>query len=109
MMSQPCYWCHLVVQNEPEPLQDDEERKNAGIFFSCIASLLAFIVKGPSADWSAAPEQLLQHIIQVVLAVVPDCERIAVVSASDHGRQSWAHIQEVVRGGRREMQQVDRK
>lgn len=65
--------------------------------------------EGPSAGWSAAPEQLLHHIIQVVLAIVPDCECIAVVGASDHGRQTWAHRQEVVRGGCKERQQVDRK
>lgn len=49
--------------------------------------------EGPSADRLAVPEQLLQHLVQVVLAVVRDRERVAVVGASDHGRQTWTHRQ----------------
>lgn len=49
--------------------------------------------EGPSADRMAVPEQLLQHLVQVVLGVVRDRERAAVVGASDHGRQTWTHRQ----------------
>lgn len=63
----------------------------------CFAARSHFIgsyCEGPSADRLAVPEQLLQHLVQVVLAVVRDRERVAVVGASDHGRQTWTHRQD---------------
>lgn len=62
------------------------------VIFPC-SQFIGSYCEGPSAYWLTAPEQLLQHFLQVVLAVVRDRERIAVVSASDHGRQTWTHGQ----------------